>query len=239
APTDQPAVAPSGDDPAAAAPAASTDAASGQNTVDPAGAGDGEAAGDGAPDPTTDTAADRSARTLTARPEGARFTAPGTDRAADIRHQVARFTATRLEDLTGGEKVVLKLDPGHLGRVELTFDARDDRLAVTIVASSTEAEAALRENTRDLTDRIVERSARFSHVDVRVEGRESTDTRQDARQEQRQDDRSDGRRDQGQKDGERDGHHERQERSGHERRMRENWESVMNWELAGPAGEEG
>lgn len=152
--------------------------------------------------------------------------------ARDIRQQVVRQFSSQLMDLDGQEKMIIKLNPENLGQVELTFEAKDDRLMVVIAASSREAEGALRENMNELTDRIVERSARFSHVDVRVDIRDSGDSRQDAKQDQKQDGRQEQKREQ-----ERQGNGQHgQGQQG--RQAQKAWESAMSWQLAEQAANE-
>jgi len=170
-------------------------------------------------------------------PASATQAAIGNAVARDIRAQVVRHVTNHVRDITGQEKVVIKLNPESLGQIELNFESREDRLSVVISASSPEAEVALRENLKDLTDRIVERSARFSHVDVRVEVKEGADSRSDNKQDQKQDGRQDQRRENGEQDRDQnpDQQHGRQAQQ-----ARQAWETAMSWQLADDAvNEEG
>lgn len=159
-----------------------------------------------------------------------------TDVTRSVRRQVVRQIAGRLDALSGQDKVTIKLNPESLGRLELKFDARDNRLAVVISASGSEAEAALQDNLKDLTDRIVERSARFSHVEVRVEIKDSAGSRPDGKPDAKQDGRQDQRRDQSQRDGTGPDHQQPQRRKA--QRTQRAWESAMSWHLADRAASE-
>jgi flagellar hook-length control protein FliK len=159
---------------------------------------------------------------------------PATDPvlARNIRQQVVRQFSSQLANVAGQEKITIKLNPESLGQIELNFEARDDNLKVVITANTHEAEGAMRESLKELTDRIVERSSRFSHVDVRVEVREGNDTRHDSKQDQKQDGKQDQKRDQGRQENNQGG-------QGHQgQQAQKAWESAMSWHLAEQAGSE-
>ncbi len=77
---------------------------------------------------------------------------------------VAQFT-----DRNGMQTLTLKLDPEHLGRVEVRLQAKGDQLSVRLLADNREAETALRQNIKELTDAIQEKTGKYQQVDVRVE----------------------------------------------------------------------
>ncbi len=176
-----------------------------------------------------------------ARPAQTTVQAPATHLAADptvsksVKQQVVRHLSANLSDITGSQKITIKLNPESLGQIELNFEARDDRLTVAMSANTPEAEAALRDNMKDLTDRLVERSARFSQVDVRVEIKDGADTRQDNKQEQNKDQKNDDRRENAkQGGGNGQGHHGQTDQQS--ARAQEAWESAMSWQLANEEG---
>lgn len=86
-----------------------------------------------------------------------------------IQSRLAGEIAARFSDQNGVQNLSLKLNPDHLGKVEVTLLAKGDHLSVQITAGSREAETALRENLRDLTDAIQNKSGRFQQVDVKVD----------------------------------------------------------------------
>ena len=114
-----------------------------------------------------------------------------------VRSQVVRHLATGLTPGSGSEKVNIQLNPEALGQVDVEFTAHGDRLSVVITASSGEAEQALREGVRELTDAIMDKAARFQSVDVKVDVRDGQEQKQESRSDQRQD----GRRDRSGRDG--------------------------------------
>ncbi len=160
--------------------------------------------------------------------------------ARGVRHQVVQHLAGRLDSISGQQQMTIKLNPESLGQIELHFESQGDRLTVSISASTPEAETALRENLKDLTDRVVERSARFSQVDIRVEIKDTADSQKDSKQDQKQDQKQDGRQDQ-RREQERQGEGRQHGSHGQQaHQTRQAWENAMNWELeAEPTGKEG
>jgi|GEM_PF-2782415 len=126
------------------------------------------------------TAVDRLAMRTASRLQQNNGTASPSD-TRNIQSQVTRHLNETLQSVTGGEKLSLQLNPENLGQVEIEFTAVDDKLNVLIIASSGEAEKALREGLQELTDALVDRSTRFQHVEVKVDQRESNDDRQNDR----------------------------------------------------------
>jgi len=163
-------------------------------------------------------------------------TGAATDVARSVRQQVVRQVAGRLAGLGGQDKVTIKLNPESLGQLELKFAAKDDRLSVVITASGAEAEAALQDNLKDLTDRIVERSTRFSHVEVRVETKDGAESRQDGKQEAKQDGRQDQRREQSRRNDAEQNDPQRHDRQAQQ--SQQAWESAMSWQMADQAASE-
>ncbi len=202
----------------------------------PASADTGDVTADAAPGAALDPAAARVQEAATQKSTATAVGQPSTSR--QIHRQVVSQFASRLTDITGGEQVTIKLNPESLGQIELNFESREDRLSVVITASSTEADAAVRENLKDLTDRIVERSARFSHVDVRVEVRDGNEARQDGKPDQRQEGRQDQRRGQNGQD-QREGQNEQDRQQGQQpHAAQQSWENAMSWQLADEARSE-
>jgi flagellar hook-length control protein FliK len=134
-------------------------------------------------------------------------TARGADAASTIRSQVAEQVARGLASSRGEDKLTIRLNPESLGQVDVDFSSTGDRLTVVMRASTPEAELALRAGAKELTDGILERAARYQHVEVRVELRDGPAGRL-ARQDERQQDERHDRQDKGQdgkQDGRRDG----------------------------------
>ncbi len=86
----------------------------------------------------------------------------------EVRARLASDIAAGFTERGGVQTLSLKLEPGHLGKVEVRLQATGEHLSVRITAASKESEAALRENIRDLGDAIQEKTGRFQTVDVRV-----------------------------------------------------------------------
>jgi hypothetical protein len=128
------------------------------------------------------------------RPDGVPLPGPGQlvgagDLHVMLNSRVAGAVAARFSDRGGVQNLTLKLDPGHLGRVEVQLRARGDHLAVRITATSNESEAALRENIKDLSEAIQDKTGRFQQVDVKVDLRaqDRADRNADHSQDQRKD----------------------------------------------------
>lgn len=107
--------------------------------------------------------------------------------APEIRQQVVRGLASRLDPAGNTQKLVIRLNPEALGQVDVEFTTRGNQLSVLITASGAEAEQALREGVRELTDAIQDKAVRFQGVDVKIEQREGQDSRQENRNDARQD----------------------------------------------------
>lgn len=109
----------------------------------------------------------------TADQAGTVATLPGSSGTAEmpvtIQSRLAGAIAARFSDQNGVQNLSLKIDPGNLGRVEVHLQAKGDHLSVQITAGNREAETALRENLRDLTDAIQEKTGRFQNVEVKVD----------------------------------------------------------------------
>ncbi len=173
--------------------------------------GEGAAADGGVQDPILRQAG------FTMRATGAEGATPEASAAAQVRRHVAAQIARALDGVQGAQKLTIRLNPESLGQVDVHFRAEDDRLTVVLQASGVEAEQAIRENLKDLTDRIVDRSSRFQHVDVRVEVRDGGgDGKSDARQDQRQDGRGDRQADRDHEQGGQDQHGDGRHGAGHD-----------------------
>ncbi len=126
----------------------------------------------------------------------ARFVAPQVDnlsgpdshqQAQDVRHQVMRGIADSMDTSRGLEKLTIRLNPEKLGTVDVQFLARGNQLEVVVSASGREAEQALRDGVKELSEAIADKSARFQHVDIRIENRGQETDRNDNRQDQKRD----------------------------------------------------
>lgn len=175
--------------------------------------------------------------------EGTPANGPDPSIGRSVRQQVARGVGDQFGAAAGGEKLTIRLNPESLGQIDLRFESSKDRLTVVISAGTPEAEAALRENLKDLTDRIIDRSSRYSHVEIRIDTREGADARPDAKQDSKQEGRQDQRRENSRQDGGQGGQSGQsgQDQPGrHAHQARLAWESAMSWQLADQAaGKEG
>jgi len=115
--------------------------------------------------------------------------------AASIRSQVLSQAAGKLEEIPGGQKMTLHLNPEKLGQVELHFEARDNRLEIIMTASGPEAEKALQEGAKDLADKMTDRQGRWQVVDIRVETRQQDTDKPSTTDEKKDRQNRDGRRD--------------------------------------------
>lgn len=79
----------------------------------------------------------------------------------------------------GVQTLTVNLEPDHLGPVEVRLLAKGDHLSVRLLAANPEAESALRENLKDLTDAIQVRTGRYQQMEVKVALRESHDPDQE------------------------------------------------------------
>jgi hypothetical protein len=144
----------------------------------------------------------RPATTAQPRPTGT------ADGGASITRQVSGGLARALAD-GATEAVRIRLQPEHLGRVDVQLTARGDQLQVVLAAGTVEAERALRENIAELVDGLGRGAARYQNVDVRVETREGAEDRSQQRDEGRREAPSRGTG---------DGRGGRRQQSGHEPR---------------------
>ena len=94
---------------------------------------------------------------------------------ADVRARLAGDIAANFTVRQGTQTLTLQLNPDHLGKVDVRLQAQGDRLSVRLVAANREAEAALRENIKDLTDSIRDKTGKYQQVDVRVELKSQND----------------------------------------------------------------
>jgi flagellar hook-length control protein FliK len=87
---------------------------------------------------------------------------------------------------TGHERVVLQLEPEHLGKVQIQLQANGARLEILVQAQTPEAERALKEGVQELMEAIVGRGeGRWQQVDVRFERPTSEREQRQAREETR------------------------------------------------------
>jgi|GEM_PF-5120834 len=93
----------------------------------------------------------------------------GSNDSVGIPTGLANQIAARYESHGGVQTVTLRLDPAHLGKVEVTMQAKGDHLSVRLTAGNKEAETALRNNLKELSEAIQNRTGRFSQVDIRVD----------------------------------------------------------------------
>jgi len=87
-----------------------------------------------------------------------------------VRLQVATLLL-REEAMTRGEgRLILRLDPPQLGRVEVALERVGDRLIVTFRAAQPEVERVLRDGAGDLQQALAARGGRWQQIDIRFEG---------------------------------------------------------------------
>lgn len=77
--------------------------------------------------------------------------------------------AARYSDQGGVQTLTLRLDPAHLGKVDVTMVAKGDHLTIRLEAGNPEAETALRDNLKDLSDAIGAKTGRFNLIEVKVQ----------------------------------------------------------------------
>jgi flagellar hook-length control protein FliK len=136
-------------------------------------------------------------RGVTAATAGAASTAPvsansagSVDAAAgaSIRAQLLAEVAAQSVGATGHEKIVLHLEPDHLGKVQIQLQANGSRLEIIVQAQNPEAEKALADGAQELMEAIVGRGeGRWQQVEVRFERSSS-----ERDQRQQRDDTRDG-----------------------------------------------
>jgi len=100
---------------------------------------------------------------------------------------LAADLAAGYTEQNGVQTLTLNLEPEHLGKVEVYLVAKGDHLSVRMVSTNPEAETALRENLKDLTEAIQIRTGRYQQVEVRVQLRGSQDPDREASANKRQD----------------------------------------------------
>ncbi|MCP4293659.1 MAG: flagellar hook-length control protein FliK [bacterium] len=105
----------------------------------------------------------------------------------NIRSQVLNRVVEHLKTEMSEEKLVIRLNPGKLGPVEIQFQSLDDNLSIVMNTNHQEAENALKEGARELADSISEKSSRWQVVDVRVETRSQDQSRQENRDPEKKD----------------------------------------------------
>lgn len=106
---------------------------------------------------------------------------------ADMVAGLAADIAAAYSEKNGVQTLTMNLEQDHLGRVEVRLQARGNQLSVRLVAASPEAESAMRDNLKDLTEAIQTRTGRYQQVEVRVELKETQEPDRDpADEEQRQ-----------------------------------------------------
>ena len=83
--------------------------------------------------------------------------------------QVLRQILQRSEGPVDGERTLtLKLEPEHLGRVEVRLSTSGEQLLVEFQAESAEAGAALRQGRHELVRALVAQAGRWQQVEIRV-----------------------------------------------------------------------
>jgi hypothetical protein len=105
---------------------------------------------------------------------------------ASVRAQLLAEIATQGAGATGHERIVLQLEPAHLGKVQVQLQANGSRLEIIVLAQNPEAEKALADGAQELVEAIVGRGeGRWQQVEVRFERspgeREQRQQRGDAR----------------------------------------------------------
>ena len=149
--------------------------------------------------------------------------------ARQIRQQVIHHVASRISNVMVQEKLVINLNPESLGQVEVTFEPQGDRLMVLIVASDRMAEAALRDEIKELTERITERSGRFNQVEIKVEIKDGAEARQEGKENDKHQERQDQKREQQERDKENKGSAGFIQAESLE--TRQAWQSALAWQL--------
>ncbi len=89
---------------------------------------------------------------------------------ASIRAQLLAEIAAQSAGATGHERIVLQLEPDHLGKVQVQLQASGSRLEIVVQAQTPEAERALADGAHELVEAIVGRGeGRWQQVEVRFE----------------------------------------------------------------------
>jgi flagellar hook-length control protein FliK len=122
-------------------------------------------------------------------PDGTRILSsthsPSTPLLKNIRSQVTQKVMENLKNEIGQEKLTIRLNPEKLGQVEILFQAQGDNLNIVMNAGGSEAEKALQEGVRELSESIADKSPRWNVVEIRVENRGQEQTKQDPRNDER------------------------------------------------------
>lgn len=90
------------------------------------------------------------------------------DLTQQIMTQLQIFAAD-IADGSGPTTFTLKLNPDHLGFLQVDFTPRGNQLKVAMTTASPEAEAILKEDLNRLTDALLNRVGRFQQVEVKVD----------------------------------------------------------------------
>ncbi len=114
---------------------------------------------------------------------GSRQTTPTLNR--NIRGQVLQQVVDHLQEEMGKEKLTIRLNPEKLGPVEVLFQTDGDNLKIVMSAGGSEAEKALQEGTRELSDSIANKSPRWNLVEIRVDNRAQDQGKQESRNDSR------------------------------------------------------
>ncbi len=95
---------------------------------------------------------------------------PADAPAAAASRQVAIQLLKQAGDATApGGRLTIRLDPPQLGRVEVSFEQRGDRLLVTLTAQTPEAERALRNGAGELQQALAGSGGRWQDAQVKIE----------------------------------------------------------------------
>jgi len=122
-------------------------------------------------DPNVNWRADQAALGASRTPAVMRAGSPAPPQ--EIRAQVLTQMMQTPDGIKGDQKIVIQLEPPELGKVEIQFQQNGNQLTVTFLASSAEAEVALREGADELAEMILARGRQWSEVQVRWEKNES------------------------------------------------------------------
>lgn len=89
---------------------------------------------------------------------------------ATVSRQVTIQLLKQSGDATApGGRLTLRLDPPQLGRVEVSFEQRGDRLLVTLTAQTPEAERALRNGAGELQQALAGAGGKWQNTQVKIE----------------------------------------------------------------------
>jgi flagellar hook-length control protein FliK len=87
----------------------------------------------------------------------------------ELRSRLAAGIAAHYTNRNGLQTLTMKLNPEHLGQVDVQMQAKENHLSVRLQVSSRESETALRENIKELADAIQKQTGKFQTVDVRID----------------------------------------------------------------------